>query len=72
MSARRFSSVSLAVGIALIALSVYFFLAAVTYMAPQSQAVVSGLLSAVIGFAMLSAGTSLIRTFVIARAAEAR
>ena len=55
----------------LIGVAVYFFLAAVSYMA-ASQAVVAGLLSAVIGFATLSAGTSLIRTFVITRASEVK
>jgi cobalamin biosynthesis protein CobD/CbiB len=72
MSGRRLSGVSLAIGLVLIAISVYFFLAAVSYIAPPTQAVVAGLLSAVIGFAMLSAGTSLVRTFLIARAAEGK
>ncbi len=71
MSGRRLSTVSLGTGLVLIGVAVYFFLAAVSYMA-ASQAVVAGLLSAVIGFATLSAGTSLIRTFVITRAAEGK
>lgn len=50
------------------AVSVYFFLAAVSYI--SAQAVVAALLSAVIGFAILSAGTSLIRTYVIARTVQ--
>ncbi len=55
---------------ALIAVSVYFFLAAVSLISPPAQAVVAALLSAVIGFVMLSAGTALIRTYVIARTVE--
>ena len=70
MSERRLSTVSLAIGLLLIAISVYFFLAAVSYIAPPTQAVVAGLLSAVIGFAMLSAGTRLVRTFLISPPAE--
>ena len=65
-------TIPLWLGIALIAVAVYFFSYAVNYMLPQSQAVVAGLLSAIIGFASLSAGTSLVRTFVISRAAEKR
>ena len=67
---RRFAAVSLWVGIALIAISVYFFLASVTLISPPTQAVVAGLLSAVIGFVMLSAGTTLVRTYVVARVVE--
>jgi uncharacterized membrane protein len=69
-STRRFSGVSLWAGIALIAISIYFFLASVSLISPPAQAVVAALLSAVIGFVMLSAGTSLIRTYVIARTVE--
>jgi uncharacterized membrane protein len=69
-STRRFSGVSLWAGMALIAVSIYFFLAAVSLISPPAQAVVAALLSAVIGFVMLSAGTSLIRTYVIARTVE--
>ena len=53
MSGPRLSTVSLGTGLVLIGVAVYFFLAAVSYMA-ASQAVVAGLLSAVIGFATLS------------------
>ncbi len=67
-STRRFAGVSLWAGVALIAVSVYFFLASVSYI--SSQAVVAALLSAVIGFVLLSSATSLIRTYVIARAVE--
>jgi hypothetical protein len=69
-SPRRFAAISLWAGVALIALSIYFFLAAITLISPPSQAVVAALLSAVIGFAMLGAGTSLIRTYVVARVIE--
>ena len=67
---RRFAAASLWVGIALIAISIYFFLAAVTLISPPTQAVVAALLSAVIGFVMLSAGTTLVRTYVVARVVE--
>jgi hypothetical protein len=67
---RRFAAASLWVGIALIAISVYFFLASITLISPPAQAVVAALLSAVIGFVMLSAGTTLVRTYVVARVVE--
>ena len=67
---RRYASTSLWAGVALIAVSVYFFLASVSLISPPAQAVVAALLSAVIGFVMLSAGTALIRTYVIARTVE--
>ena len=67
---RRFAVVSLWVGIALIAISIYFFLASVTLISPPAQAVVAALLSAIIGFVMLSAGTTLVRTYVVARVVE--
>lgn len=67
---RRFAVASLWVGIALIAVSVYFFLASVTLISPPAQAVVAALLSAIIGFVMLSAGTTLVRTYVVARVIE--
>ena len=66
----RFSSIALWAGLGLIAASVYFFLAAISLIRPPLTEVVSALLSAVIGFVMLSAGTSLIRTYVISRVAE--
>jgi hypothetical protein len=65
---RRFASASLWAGVALLVVSIYFFLAAVSYI--SAQAVVAALLSAVIGFAILSAATSLIRTYVIARTVQ--
>jgi len=68
---RRFAAASLWVGIALIAISIYFFLASVTLISPSGgQAVVAALLSAIIGFVMLSAGTTLVRTYVVARVVE--
>ncbi len=67
---RRFAAASLWVGIALIAISVYFFLASVTLISPPAQAVVAALLSAIIGFVMLSAGTTLVRTYVVAKVVE--
>jgi hypothetical protein len=67
---RRFAAASLWVGIALIAISIYFFLASVTFISPPAQAVVAALLSAIIGFVMLSAGTTLVRTYVVARVVE--
>jgi len=67
---RRFAAVSLWAGVALIAVSIYFFLASVTLISPPAQAVVAALLSAIIGFVMLSAGTTLIRTYVVARVVE--
>jgi len=69
-SPRRFAAASLWVGIALIAVSIYFFLASVTLISRPNQDVVSALLSAVIGFVMLSAGTTLVRTYVVARVVE--
>jgi hypothetical protein len=69
-SLRKYSAAALWAGIALVAISVYFFLAAVTLISPPSQAVVPSILSALIGFAMLGSGTSLIRTYVIARVVE--
>jgi uncharacterized membrane protein len=69
-SPRRFAAASLWVGVGLIAISIYFVLAAVTLISPPAQAVVAALLSAVIGFVMLSAGTTLVRTYVVARVVE--
>ena len=67
----RFSSIALWIGLALIAASIYFFLASIRLISPPATEVVAALLSAIIGFVMLSAGTSLIRTYVISRVAEA-
>jgi hypothetical protein len=67
---RRFAAASLWAGIIMIAVSIYFFLASVTLISPPTQAVVAALLSAIIGFVMLSAGTTLVRTYVVARVVE--
>jgi len=66
----RFSSIALWIGLALIVASIYFFLASISLISPPATEVVAALLSAIIGFVMLSAGTSLIRTYVISRVAE--
>ncbi len=66
----KFSSAALWAGIGLIAASIYFFLAAISLISPPATEVVAALLSAVIGFVMLSAGTSLIRTYVVSRVLE--
>jgi uncharacterized membrane protein YagU involved in acid resistance len=70
LSSSRTSIIALIVGIALIGFSIYFFMAAVSLISPPSEAVVASLLSAIIGFVLLSAGTTLIRTYVVARVAE--
>ena len=69
-SQKKFAAISLWAGVALIAISIYFFLASVTLISPPAQAVVAALLSAIIGFVMLSAGTTLIRTYVVAKVVE--
>jgi hypothetical protein len=69
-SQKRFAAISLWAGVALVAISIYFFLASVTLISPPAQAVVAALLSAIIGFVMLSAGTTLIRTYVVAKVVE--
>ncbi len=68
--ASRYSSIVLFIGLVLIAIALYFFLAAITLISPPNYSVVASLLSTVIGFLMLSTGTSLIKTYVITRAAE--
>jgi len=69
-SPKRFAAASLWVGVALIAISIYFFLASVSLISATEPAVVAALLSALIGFVMLSAGTTLVRTYVVARVVE--
>jgi uncharacterized membrane protein YagU involved in acid resistance len=69
-AARKYSSVALWIGVVLIGVSIYFFLAAVTLISPPNQAVVAALLSAIIGFVMLTSGATLIRTYVVARVVE--
>lgn len=70
MSSRVLSIVSFVVGIALIATAIYFFLESLTYIQTPASDVVSGLLAAVFGFVTLSAGTTLIRSYLISRVAE--
>lgn len=72
MSSRVLSTASFVVGIVLIATAILFFLESVTYIQAPSTSVVAGLLSAVIGFVTLSAGTTLIRSYLISRVAEKR
>lgn len=67
---RILSTASFVVGVVLIAIAIFFFLEAVTYIQAPSTSVVAGLLSAVIGFATLSAGTSLIRSYLISKVTE--
>jgi len=66
----KFSSIALWVGVAMITASIYFFLVAISLMTQLVPPVVAALLSAIIGFVMLSAGTSLIRTYVVSRVLE--
>jgi len=66
----RYSGVVLAIGVVLISVSFYFFLAAITLITPPNYSVVASLLSAVVGFLMLSTGSSLIKTYVITKTAE--
>ncbi|HLC11080.1 MAG TPA: hypothetical protein VJL56_04460 [Candidatus Bathyarchaeia archaeon] len=70
MAEKKYSTVSLWAGVVLIGISIYFFLASVSLISPPVTAVVAGLLSAIIGFVMLSSGASLIRTYVLAHIAE--
>ena len=70
MPDRKFASVSLWAGLSLIASSIYFFLESISLISPPAAAVVAALLSAIIGFTTLSAGASLIRTYVLARVVE--
>ena len=70
MTPPKFSSIALWVGVGMIAASIYFFLVAISLMSQLVPEVVAALLSAIIGFVMLSAGTSLIRTYVVSRVLE--
>ena len=70
MSSRVFGTASFIVGVVLIGLAIFFFLESITYIQAPSTSVVAGLLSAVIGFVTLSAGTTLIRSYLISRVAE--
>ncbi len=68
--ASRYSGIVLVIGMILIAIAVYFFLAAITLISPPNYSVVASLLSAIVGFLMLSTGSSLIKTYVITKTAE--
>jgi len=70
MGGDRLSAAALAVGVALIVVAVYFFLLSISLLMPEVYAVISGLTSLAIGFAMLGSGVSLIRSYVIVRAAR--
>lgn len=64
------SVIALVAGIALIGVSIYFFLLSISLLMPEVYAIVSGLTSLVIGFITLGSGVSLIRSYIIVRAAE--
>lgn len=66
----RFSIIALIAGLVLIGVSIYFFLLSVSLMMPGVYAIASGLAAIVIGFISLGAGVSLIRSYLIVRAAE--
>ena len=66
----RLSIIALIAGLALIGVSIYFFLLSVSLMMPGVYAIASGLAAIVIGFISLGAGVSLIRSYLIVRAAE--
>jgi hypothetical protein len=68
--ASKYSGFVLIIGVMLIAVAIYFFLAAITLVSPPNYSVVASLLSAVVGFLMLSTGSSLIKTYVITKIAE--
>jgi len=58
---------ALAIGVILIAVSIYFFFISIGLMAGYQVA--ASLLSALIGFTLLSAGTTIVRSWIISRAA---
>ncbi len=64
---RRYSSLAWLLAYGLIGLSIYFLLLSVTYMASDEPHVAASLLSALIGFILLSAGSSIARTIILAR-----
>ena len=57
-----------ATALALIALSVYFFVNAVSLLAENPPRAAAGILAALIGFALLSSATSLLKAYVASRA----
>lgn len=58
---------TLLIGIILIGVSIYFFVISIGLMAGYQVA--AALLSALIGFTLLSAGTTILRSWIISRAA---
>ncbi|MDK2383221.1 MAG: hypothetical protein QI199_00230 [Candidatus Korarchaeota archaeon] len=56
--------------IALIASSFYFFLLSISMVSGNPPNVTASLLSALIGFSVLSAGVTILRSWAVARAAE--
>jgi membrane protein implicated in regulation of membrane protease activity len=66
----KLSAVALVTGLVLIGISIYFFLLSVSLMMPGVYAIASGLAAIIIGFISLGAGVSLIKSYLIVRAAE--
>lgn len=66
----RISILALIIGIILIGISIYFFLLSISLLMPEIYAIVSGLTSLIIGFITLGSGVSLIRSYIIVKAAE--
>ncbi len=57
-------SVAVATAVALIAVSIYFFVTAVNLLAESPPRAAAGLLAALIGFALLSSATSVLKAYV--------
>ena len=57
-------------GIFLLLASLYFFLLSLELVSGAVQNITASLLSALIGFSLLSAGVTLLRSWALARAAE--
>lgn len=70
MDSKILTTASFVIGVVLIAIAIFFFIESVAYIQAPSTSVVAGLLSAVFGFVTLSAGTSLIRSYLISRVTE--
>jgi|Deesub1362B_J571_1020462.scaffolds.fasta_scaffold00005_102 membrane protein implicated in regulation of membrane protease activity len=66
----KLSAIALVTGLVLIGISIYFFLLSVSLMMPGVYAIASGLAAIIIGFISLGAGVSLIKSYLIVRAAE--
>jgi len=58
--------VGLAAAFVLLAASIYFFLASVSLLSSENPRVTAGLLSVIIGFALLSASLSILKTAILA------